>query len=64
MAKAASDGLIPKYAVPDKYVILDEIPKTSVGKMDKKAIRKRYADGNLSPTGEQGVKRSEEQMRR
>jgi fatty-acyl-CoA synthase len=45
MAEAASHGLIPRYAVPDKYVILEEIPKTSVGKIDKKTIRQKYADG-------------------
>jgi fatty-acyl-CoA synthase len=50
MTEAAAQGLLPKYAVPDKYVILDEIPKTSVGKMDKKAIRKKYSDGEFSST--------------
>ena len=26
---------------------MSEVPKTSVGKFDKKVIRKRYADGEL-----------------
>ena len=43
MAAAAADGLLPKYGVPDKYVVVDEIPKTSVGKIDKKTIRHAYA---------------------
>ena len=36
-----------KYQIPKDYVYLDEIPKTSVGKFDKKEIRKRFSDGNL-----------------
>jgi len=28
--------------VPDRVVIVDEIPKTSVGKIDKKVLRQRY----------------------
>ena len=36
-----------KYQLPDKYIVLDEIPKTSVGKIDKKLLRKMYTDGKL-----------------
>jgi fatty-acyl-CoA synthase len=32
-------GTISKWAVPDDFHIVDEIPKTSVGKINKKAIR-------------------------
>jgi len=39
----AEEGKLPKYAVPDLYEIMDEIPKTSVGKLDKKVLRKLYA---------------------
>ena len=42
MADAAVRGILPKYAVPDYYRIVDEIPKTSVGKIDKKQIRENY----------------------
>ncbi|MGQ9842681.1 MAG: AMP-binding enzyme, partial [Spirochaetota bacterium] len=42
MADAAKQGKIPKYGVPDIFEFVDEIPKTSVGKIDKKEIRKRY----------------------
>jgi fatty-acyl-CoA synthase len=35
------------YQIPDNYVTLDQIPKTSVGKFDKKEIRKLYAEGKL-----------------
>lgn len=43
MADAAKHGKIPKYGVPDIFEFVDEIPKTSVGKIDKKEIRKRYS---------------------
>jgi fatty-acyl-CoA synthase len=43
MKKCAADGRIPRYGVPDSYEIVEEIPKTSVGKIDKKEIRKQYA---------------------
>jgi fatty-acyl-CoA synthase len=39
----AAEGKIPKYGVPEKYVFMDSIPKTSVGKLDKKVLRKDYA---------------------
>ncbi len=37
-------GRIEKWAVPDRFIVLDEIPKTSVGKIDKKVLRKMYAE--------------------
>ena len=42
MKQAASEGKIPKYGVPEKYVFTDSIPKTSVGKLNKKVLRKSY----------------------
>ena len=38
----AAEGKIPNYGVPEKYVFMDIIPKTSVGKLDKKVLRKIY----------------------
>ena len=43
MATAVTTGALPKYAVPERYLIVEEIPKTSVGKLDKKKIREIYA---------------------
>jgi len=40
-------NLFTKYQMPDKYVVVSEIPKTSVGKIDKKLLRKMYAEGKL-----------------
>ena len=40
-------ALLPRFWLPDKVVFLEEIPKTSVGKFDKKVLRHRYAAGQL-----------------
>jgi fatty-acyl-CoA synthase len=37
----------PRFWLPDKLVLLEEIPKTSVGKFDKKVLRHRYTEGQL-----------------
>ncbi len=42
MMKFVEAGTIEKWAVPDRFVFVDELPKTSVGKIDKKAIRAQY----------------------
>lgn len=42
MMKFAEEGKIPKYGVPDKYLFVDGIPKTSVGKINKIQLRKLY----------------------
>ena len=31
----------PKFWIPDRFIFVDEIPKTSVGKFDKETLRKR-----------------------
>jgi len=38
---------IATFWMPDEIVFIDEVPKTSVGKFDKKALRQRFADINL-----------------
>jgi fatty-acyl-CoA synthase len=42
MQQFAEEGKLPKYGVPGRYEFVDEIPKTSVGKLDKKELRKFY----------------------
>ncbi|WP_407335252.1 long-chain fatty acid--CoA ligase [Dietzia kunjamensis] len=37
-----------KWQVPEKFAFVDEIPKTSVGKLDKKRIRVSHSDGDLT----------------
>ena len=39
----AAIGEIPKFAVPDNILFVAALPKTSVGKFDKKALRDKYA---------------------
>ncbi|HET7529788.1 MAG TPA: fatty acid--CoA ligase [Mycobacteriales bacterium] len=38
---------VAKWWVPERWAIIDEVPKTSVGKFDKKVLRKQYADDEL-----------------
>ncbi|MGI5268777.1 long-chain fatty acid--CoA ligase [Nonomuraea sp. CA-218870] len=40
-------GTVPKWWVPERWVLLDELPLTSVGKYDKKRMRAIYAEGKL-----------------
>jgi fatty-acyl-CoA synthase len=39
----ADSGAISKFAVPDQVRVVEEIDKTSVGKIDKKKLREKYA---------------------
>jgi fatty-acyl-CoA synthase len=41
---------VARWQVPERWAFIDEVPKTSVGKFDKKVIRARYADGVLDVT--------------
>jgi fatty-acyl-CoA synthase len=41
------DGKVASWQVPENWTFIDEVPKTSVGKFDKKVLRARYADGEL-----------------
>jgi fatty-acyl-CoA synthase len=41
----ADKGVISKYGIPQQILFVKEIPKTSVGKIDKKALRQQYGDG-------------------
>jgi fatty-acyl-CoA synthase len=36
---------VVRWWLPERWTFVDEVPKTSVGKFDKKLIRSRYADG-------------------
>lgn len=43
LTKYVDSGVITNWSVPDDFVIVDQIPKTSVGKFDKKLLRSQYA---------------------
>ncbi len=40
-------GRVAKWWLPDEFAFIDAVPKTSVGKFDKKVLRTRLADGEL-----------------
>jgi fatty-acyl-CoA synthase len=42
VSQRVENGEISKYAVPEKIEFVDIIPKTSVGKLDKKLLRQRH----------------------
>ena len=39
---------VARWQVPERWAFIDEVPKTSVGKFDKKVLRRRYAAGDLN----------------
>jgi fatty-acyl-CoA synthase len=40
-------GRVAKWWIPEEFAFIDEVPKTSVGKFDKKVLRGMLADGSL-----------------
>jgi fatty-acyl-CoA synthase len=40
-------GRVAKWWIPEQFAFIDEVPKTSVGKFDKKVLRARLAAGEL-----------------
>ena len=40
-------GRVARWQVPERWAFVDAVPRTSVGKFDKKLVRARYADGDL-----------------
>ena len=44
------DGKVARWWLPERWAFVNELPKTSVGKLDKKLIRQLYADGKLEVT--------------
>lgn len=42
---------VARWWVPERWTTLDEVPKTSVGKFDKRELRSRYASGELDVVG-------------
>jgi fatty-acyl-CoA synthase len=41
---------VARWQIPERWTIIEAVPKTSVGKFDKKVIRRQYADGELDVT--------------
>ncbi len=41
------NGRVAKWWIPDEFAFISEVPKTSVGKFDKKVLRSKLANGTL-----------------
>jgi fatty-acyl-CoA synthase len=41
------EGKVAHWQVPEDWAFVAEIPKTTVGKFDKKVLRARYAAGEV-----------------
>ena len=41
------DGKVASWQVPENWTFVDEVPKTTVGKFDKKVLRTRFQQGEL-----------------
>ncbi|MBW1599737.1 long-chain fatty acid--CoA ligase [Streptomyces sp. JJ38] len=41
---------VASWQLPERWTVIQEVPKTSVGKFDKKLLRKRHAEGELDVT--------------
>ena len=45
--RAHLSARVVKWWLPEQWAFVDEVPRTSVGKHDKKLLRARYAEGDL-----------------
>ena len=52
--RAHLSASVPRWQLPEHWSFLTEIPKTSVGKFDKKQIRHRYATKTLDVISDRG----------
>jgi fatty-acyl-CoA synthase len=41
---------VAHWQLPERWAVIEAVPKTSVGKFDKKVLRQRYAEGELDVT--------------
>lgn len=48
IAAAVERGVLPKWAIPDRICRVGALPRTSVGKIDKKKIRQMLANGDIA----------------
>ena len=45
--RAHLSGQVVKWWLPEQWAFVDDVPRTSVGKHDKKLLRERHAEGSL-----------------
>jgi fatty-acyl-CoA synthase len=48
IAAAVERGALPKWAIPDRICRISALPRTSVGKIDKKKIRQMLTSGDIA----------------
>jgi fatty-acyl-CoA synthase len=53
---------VAKWWVPERWAFIPEVPKTSVGKYDKKALRAQYANGQLREIVDPGERAKKESI--
>ena len=44
------ESRVARWWIPERWSFIREVPKTSVGKFDKKVLRARFAAGELAVT--------------
>ena len=49
---------VARWWVPERWAFVAEVPKTSVGKFDKKVLRARHAEGGLEVVEAAGLARA------
>ena len=47
-SRRSSARRVAKWQVPERWAFIDEVPKTSVGKFDKKVLRAQHEKGDLA----------------
>jgi fatty-acyl-CoA synthase len=45
--EAFLDGKVARWWLPERWSFIESVPKTSVGKFDKKVLRAQYSKGEL-----------------
>ena len=48
LQKYVADGIIASWTIPDNYAFVDVLPRTSVGKIDKRALRQMHRSPQAS----------------
>jgi fatty-acyl-CoA synthase len=49
VGKAVDRGTVSKFAIPERVLFVDALARTSVGKLDKKALRTKYRTAEPAP---------------
>jgi fatty-acyl-CoA synthase len=53
---------VAKWWIPERWAFIREVPKTSVGKFDKKVLRAQYASGQIEEIVDNGERLSKESV--